>query len=90
MNQPPECRLDNLRVRLLDLKNGEQLRFEHTAELHLVLTDGAASLELADGNPQLHVPTELLSVPAGMPLLLKAHATPTRLVLIQQDGTPLS
>lgn len=84
----PSCRLDTLQVRLLDLKNGEQLRFDAATERHLVLTDGAVSLALAEGSPQLHLPTELLSLPAGMPGLLTAHATPTRLVLIEQQGPP--
>ncbi len=79
--------LSEYEVEVLFARNGEATpRETHSFEELIVITDGAISLERSDcAEPELHIATELIEIPAGVEHLLRVHETPTRLVIIHPN-----
>ncbi len=74
-------------VEVIFARNGEATpRVEHPYREIIVIAEGSISIERSDSlEPDFHVATEMVQIPAGVTHLFRAHATPTRLVVIRPE-----
>lgn len=79
--------MEDFGVAIVFARNGEASpREAHAFDEIIVITDGRISLERSDcSEPELHTATEMVCIPAGVEHLIRAHETPTRLVIIHPE-----